>query len=69
LSGAVGTVPLVVELQVTVTPLSVRATFVDGTTPFAVAVKLAPAGETVVDWANAGWAPSPMTAAIASATR
>jgi hypothetical protein len=70
LAGAAGAPPLVDEvLQVTATVPSVNLTPAAGAVDDAMAVKLVPAGETVVDWANAGWAPSPMTAAIASATR
>jgi hypothetical protein len=69
LAGEAGTVPVVDELQVTVTALRVKLTFVDGAVPFAVAVKPWPAGVTVVDWANADEVPSQIIAAIASATR
>lgn len=65
----VGTVSFCVELQVTVTPAAEKLTFVEGDVPFAVAVKLWPAGVTVVDWANAGEAPSQTTAASAKTTR
>ncbi len=40
MAGAAGTVPVVDELQVTVTVPRVKLTFVDGAVPFAVAVKL-----------------------------
>jgi hypothetical protein len=69
LTGAPGTPPLVDDvLQVTVAVPSVNVALIPGAVADAVAVKIVPAGETVVDWAYAGWAPSPITAAIATAT-